>query len=214
MRLSGGNSNTTLNAPRTLTSNPTLTSKKTTLKKTQQSLDSALPNNEKFKTQDISNVKIQSSKDLTIASEIKRMKSWEDHVVAHERMHMLAGGGAVGAPSYVYKMGPDGKMYITGGEVTLYVPKAATLEGSEVALQNLKKAALAPSDPSPKDMAAAAMATAIIDRVRSMIRQKQMKEAYEQSREHELSLKKKNGDHVSALENFKFSKIVAFELMI
>lgn len=169
---------------------------------------------EKFKTSDVSKVKIETSEDLRISSEIQRMKAWENHVVAHERMHMLAGGGAVGAPSYVYKMGPDGKAYITGGEVTLYVPKAATLEGSEVALEKLKAAALAPSDPSPKDMAAAAMATSIIDKVRAMVRHKQMKEAYEKTQEQTLQIRQARGEDIQALDKISFSHIVAFELMI
>lgn len=169
---------------------------------------------EKFKSSDVSKVKLETSEDVRIASEIKRMKAWEAHVIAHERMHMLAGGGMVGAPSYVYKMGPDGKAYITGGEVTLYVPKAASLEGSEASLSKLKAAALAPLDPSPKDMAAAAMATSIIERVRKMIHKKQMTEAYEKSQEIELSIKQKNGEAIDALDKFNFSHIVAFELMV
>lgn len=169
---------------------------------------------EKFKSSYVSTVKIESAEDMRIAAEIKHMKAWENHVIAHERMHMLSGGGMVGAPSYVYKMGPDGKSYITGGEVTLYVPKTATLEGSEASLSKLKSAALAPLDPSPKDMAAAAMATSIIERVRKMIHKKQMKEAYEKNQELEVAIKQKNGENIDALEKFKFSHIVAFELMV
>jgi hypothetical protein len=169
---------------------------------------------EKFKTKDVHSVKAKSAEDVRIASQIQKLKMWEDHVIAHERMHMIAGGGSVGAPSYSYTVGPDGKRYITGGEVTLYVPNAATLEGSEVALEKLKRAATAPSDPSPQDLRAAAMASSIQNAIRAAISRNKMKEAYEETKQQEVMIKEQKGETINALEKFKFQRIVAFELMI
>lgn len=169
---------------------------------------------EKFKQVDVTQVKLESAEDLKIASEIKHMKAWENHVIAHEHMHMLAGGSAASSPTYVYKMGPDGKMYVTGGEVSLRIPKASSLEGTEAALKKMKNAALAPGDPSSKDLNAAGLADALIDKVRAMIHQKKQNASYEKTLDQENELKLLKGQDLQPIEKIKFSQMVTFELMI
>lgn len=169
---------------------------------------------EKFKTSDVNTVKANSAEDLKISSEIRRLKAWEDHVKQHERQHQLAGGDCAGAPSYTYTTGPDGKRYISGGEVTMYVPSGNSLEDSEVALERVKRAASAPADPSPQDLKTAAMASAKQASIRMNIAKKQAKEAYNESRHQELQLKELKGEHVDAIDKFKFKEVSAFELFI
>lgn len=169
---------------------------------------------EKFKTADVDDVKPKSAEDLKIASEIRRLKMWEEHVKQHERQHQLAGGEFAGAPSYTYTTGPDGKRYISGGEVTMYVPAGNTLEDSEAALERVKRAAAAPADPSPQDLKTAAMASAKQASVRMSIAKKQAKEAYAESRHQELQLKELKGEQVDAIDKFKFNEVSAFELFI
>ncbi len=169
---------------------------------------------EKFKSKDVTLVKAQSAEDLKIAAEIRRLKMWEDHVIQHERMHMLAGGEFAGAPSYTYTTGPDGKRYIQGGEVTMYVPAGTTLEDSEVALEKVKRAAAAPSDPSPQDLKTSAMASARQASVRKMIARKQSKESYEKAKHQEVKLKEIKGEPIQALEKMKFQEVGGFDLFI
>lgn len=169
---------------------------------------------EKFKHKSIEQVKTNTAEDLKIASEIRRLKAWEDHVVAHERMHQLAGGEFAGAPSYTYTTGPDGKRYIQGGEVTMYVPSGISLEDSEAVLEKVKRAASAPSDPSPQDMKTAAMASAKQASVKTKLAKVKAKEAYEKSHEQELQLREAKGEDVGSLKKMKFSEVKAFELFV
>lgn len=85
-------------------------------------------NKEKFKTTDVNSVKAKSAEDVKIAAEIRRLKMWEDHVKDHERQHQLVGGEFAGSPSYTYTIGPDGKRYISGGEVSMYIPAGSSPE--------------------------------------------------------------------------------------
>ncbi|NQD92467.1 hypothetical protein HP532_07360 [Pseudomonas sp. CrR25] len=82
-------------------------------------------------------------------------------VRAHEQAHAAVGGSYAGAPSYTYSRGPDGKRYVTGGEVGIDVAAVpndphATLRKMEVVL----RAALAPAEPSAQDLRVAAQAQA------------------------------------------------------
>jgi len=91
---------------------------------------------------------------------INELKSTDREVRAHEAAHVAAGGQYVqGGASFEYKTGPDGKRYAVGGEVqidTSEVPDdpQATIEKMEV----VKRAALAPKNPSSQDRSVAAAA--------------------------------------------------------
>ncbi len=91
---------------------------------------------------------------------INELKSTDREVRAHEAAHVAAGGQYVqGGASFEYKTGPDGKRYAVAGEVqidTSAVPDdpQATIEKMEV----VKRAALAPKNPSSQDRSVAAAA--------------------------------------------------------
>jgi hypothetical protein len=82
----------------------------------------------------------------------------ERKVQAHERAHKAVGGRFTGAISYEYTNGPDGKRYINGGEVPIHAPQGDNPRETMQIMEQVQRAALAPMDPSPQDMAVAAQA--------------------------------------------------------
>lgn len=100
---------------------------------------------------------------------IKELEQTEREVIAHENAHKAAAGRFGGPVHYSYTTGPDGKRYISGGEVPIHTP--ATNDPEE-ALRNARQvmsAALAPGDPSSSDIAAAAGASAIAASARARL---------------------------------------------
>ncbi|TAN58260.1 MAG: hypothetical protein EPN26_01740 [Rhodospirillales bacterium] len=93
---------------------------------------------------------------------VDKLKQREAEVRAHEQAHKMAGGSYAGSPSYTTTQGPDGRRYITGGEVSIDI---GSVEGDPEAtirkMEQIKRAALAPSDPSSQDRAVAMQAEAI-----------------------------------------------------
>jgi len=64
-----------------------------------------------------------------------------------------------GPVSYTYTRGPDGRSYVTGGEVPIEVSPGKTPQETISRMQQVIRAALAPADPSPQDRAVAAQAS-------------------------------------------------------
>ncbi|MCK5146880.1 hypothetical protein KAR48_08995 [bacterium] len=92
--------------------------------------------------------------------DVQKMKQREIEVRAHEQAHRIAGGRYVrGGVSYEYNVGPDGKRYITGGEVSI---DTAAVPGDPKAtvekMRTVKRAALAPAKPSQQDRSVASKA--------------------------------------------------------
>jgi len=92
-------------------------------------------------------------------SQLRLLKNRDREVRAHEQAHANVGGPYAGTPNYQYTKGPDGQQYATSGHVNVDSSKiagdpAATLQK---ALQ-LKRAALAPAQPSQQDRRVAANA--------------------------------------------------------
>ena len=113
----------------------------------------------------------KKQQDWRIRGEVARLKQTEQNIRSHEAAHMAAGGAFAGGVSYVYAKGPDGKMYITGGEVPIQAPEGKTPEETVKNMEIVKRAALAPPDPSAQDLAVAAAAMQIESRARAAIRQ-------------------------------------------
>lgn len=92
--------------------------------------------------------------------QLKELKQRDAEVRAHERAHMSAAGQhAIGGAQYTYQTGPDGRRYAIGGRVnidTSSVPDDP--DASEEKAQQVRRAALAPGDPSAQDMQVAAQA--------------------------------------------------------
>ena len=112
----------------------------------------------------------QSSQQLSAdeKKQVEQLKRRDSEVKRHEQAHKAAAGQfASGGPSYEYQTGPDGKQYAVGGEVqidTSEVPNdpQATIQKA----QQIKRAALAPKDPSAQDRNVAAEASKMESKAR------------------------------------------------
>ena len=80
-------------------------------------------------------------------------------VRTHEAAHMSAGAGLTTGASYSYQRGPDNKMYAIGGEVSIDTSPGKTPEETLKKAAQIKRAALAPAQPSSADLQVAATAT-------------------------------------------------------
>ncbi|MET0083953.1 MAG: putative metalloprotease CJM1_0395 family protein [Sedimenticola sp.] len=105
-------------------------------------------------------------------SEVRKLQRRDHEVRAHEQAHLAAGGSVVrGGASYQYARGPDGRLYAVGGEVAIDGsgvqgnPQATVLKA-----ETIKRAALAPANPSSQDLQVAAAATLMAATARAEIR--------------------------------------------
>jgi hypothetical protein len=110
-----------------------------------------------------SKVQKEDENDLTEEEEreVEELEKRDQEVRAHEQAHVMAGGNLVrGGASYSYKTGPDGKRYIVNGEVSI---DSSPVEGDPEATirkaEQIRRAALAPADPSAQDRHVAAEAS-------------------------------------------------------
>lgn len=114
--------------------------------------------------------KTLSNADNELSSEEQRvvdeLKKRDQEVKAHEQAHAAVGGQYAGAPSYEYQMGPDGKRYAVGGEVSIDVSEESSPEKTVAKMQIVRAAALAPAEPSSQDLKVAAQATQTESRAR------------------------------------------------
>lgn len=93
-------------------------------------------------------------------AQLRELRQRDAEVRAHEKAHMAAGGQYVaGGPSYEYQQGPDGRQYAIGGHVSI---DASSIpddpEASAAKARQVRRAALAPGEPSGQDRAVAAKA--------------------------------------------------------
>ncbi len=101
--------------------------------------------------------------------EINQLSARDREVRAHEAAHAAVGGQYAGAPSYEFERGPDGVNYAVAGEVSIETGRAATPEETIQKAQVVRRAALAPVDPSPQDRRVAALASRLESQARAEI---------------------------------------------
>lgn len=90
---------------------------------------------------------------------VSQLKETDRKVRAHEQAHILAGGDLIrGRAQFTYDVGPDKKRYAVAGEVSIDTSPEDEPEATLRKADRIKKAALAPADPSPQDRAVAAEA--------------------------------------------------------
>lgn len=88
------------------------------------------------------------------------LRQRDREVRAHEMAHVAAGGSLVrGGASFTYEVGPDGQRYAMGGEVGIDTSPGRTPVETLAKADQIRAAALAPTDPSGQDRQVAAMAT-------------------------------------------------------
>ena len=112
---------------------------------------------------------------------VRELRNTEREVIAHEAAHQAAAGRLGGPVSYTRTTGPDGKSYITGGEVPIHFVAGSTPEETLSNLEQVQKAALAPGDPSAQDIRVAAQAAARAAQARHDIAQSREKDDAERA---------------------------------
>ena len=111
---------------------------------------------------------------------VKELKRRDAEVRAHEQSHTAIGGPYAGAPRFRFVRGPDGKFYAVAGEVSI---DTSAVPGNPRAtirkMQQVKRAALAPQEPSAQDRRVAAEAERKILQARQEILEKENKSIQE-----------------------------------
>ena len=91
---------------------------------------------------------------------VQELQMRDRAVRQHEQAHKaVAGAYALGGIHYQYETGPDGKRYAVGGHVSIDTGKEADPQATIRKMDTIRRAALAPAEPSPQDRAVAAQAT-------------------------------------------------------
>jgi len=91
---------------------------------------------------------------------VDELEKIDRKVRTHEQAHLSAAGGyARGGANYNFVTGPDGKRYANAGHVNMDTSPEKTPEATIRKAETVRKAALAPADPSPSDRQIAADAT-------------------------------------------------------
>jgi len=116
-----------------------------------------------------------SDKDEKTQKKIEQLKKRDAEVKLHEQMHLSAAGSyAKGGATFGYTTGPDGKRYAVSGEVNIDTSKIPdNPEATITKAQTIRRAALAPADPSGQDRAVAAEATQMEMEARQELLKKQ-----------------------------------------
>ena len=122
---------------------------------------------------------VEQAQSLADQRMVNLLRSRDREVRSHEAAHASAGGNlVVSGPSYTYQKGPDGRSYAIGGEVQLDV--SAVANDPEATLKKsaqIRRAALAPADPSSQDLRVAANANQLASRARVDIAVQRREEA-------------------------------------
>lgn len=123
--------------------------------------------------------KSRQSLDPKQEQQLQDLKQRDREVRAHEAAHKNRAGPYGGATHFSFQIGPDGKRYAIGGEVS--IDMSAIPNNPEATLQKaetIRAAALAPKDPSSQDHAIAAKAQQMATEARAEIQKKNL-ESYE-----------------------------------
>lgn len=128
---------------------------------------------------------------------VTELQAADTNVRAHEAAHMAAGGGLTSPASYTYERGPDNKMYAVAGEVGISTSEGNTPQESLNKAQTIRRAALAPADPSPQDLKVAAQAASMEMSARAEILQEKMA----QNSQNSNNSNETSGDAVNSVGN-------------
>lgn len=121
--------------------------------------------------------------------EIRELKQRDQAVRAHERAHQSAGGQYVSAAQLRYTRGADGRLYASEGEVTINAaPIPGDAEATLIKAGIVRRAALAPVDPSAADLRVAAEAARIQARARSELQQQRSEDPDDGERTRDFSI--------------------------
>ncbi len=140
---------------------------------TQQDVSSPANEKESDKTSQLEKKDSAGNPELTSAEnrQIQKLITRDRQVRTHEQAHLSAAGGlAKGAANFQYAKGPDGKMYATGGDVSIDSSRVAgDPEATLRKASKIRAAALAPAQPSAQDVAVAGKAGSMAAEARAEI---------------------------------------------
>ncbi|MDO8947571.1 MAG: putative metalloprotease CJM1_0395 family protein [Desulfocapsaceae bacterium] len=98
--------------------------------------------------------------DETELRQVQQLQQRDAEVRTHEQAHLsTAGQYASGGPSFSYQTGPNGKRYAVDGSVPIDIGKESTPAATIMKMRTVKRAALAPANPSAADRQIAAQAS-------------------------------------------------------
>ena len=94
-------------------------------------------------------------------AQVRKLREQDAEVRRHEQAHKASAGQfASGGPTFTFETGPDGRRYAVSGEVQI---DTSEVKGDPQAtirkMQQVRRAALAPGNPSSQDRAVAAQAS-------------------------------------------------------
>ncbi|HEY0833457.1 MAG TPA: putative metalloprotease CJM1_0395 family protein [Azospirillum sp.] len=95
-----------------------------------------------------------------IQQQVSELRQADSSVRRHEAAHQSAGGAYAGGAAFQTVQGPDGRSYAVGGEVPIDISPEREPQATIRKMETVKRAALAPADPSPQDLRVAAQADA------------------------------------------------------
>ncbi len=116
-----------------------------------------------------------SKNEIRIIAELEKV---DQAVKRHEMAHVVAGGRLIlSGANYSYKTGPDGKQYAVAGEVSIDTsPVPGDPKATIDKMQQIRNAALAPTDPSSQDRKVASKAMTISTQATSELMLNRVKE--------------------------------------
>ena len=93
--------------------------------------------------------------------QLQQLQQRDREVRQHEQAHLVAAGQhAASGPSFQFQTGPNGQRFAVGGEVQIDTSEVPNNPQATIAkMQQVRRAALAPADPSSQDRRVAASAT-------------------------------------------------------
>jgi hypothetical protein len=112
-------------------------------------------------------------------TEVRELQKRDREVRAHEAAHRAAAGGLASGGSYSYTLGPDGRSYAVAGEVSIRMPATENPRERLRQAETVRRAAMAPADPSPQDRQVAAQASAMAAQARGEIQAEQRQQMSE-----------------------------------
>ena len=142
------------------------------------------PGTERPQTHRPAEQKDQSGKNASVSNalnldqsqlrQVEKLRQRDREVRNHEMAHLAAAGAyALGGPTFEYQKGPDGQRYAIGGHVNIDTsPVPGDPEATLRKAETIRRAALAPGDPSPQDRSVAAAASAMAIKAQIEIQQR------------------------------------------
>lgn len=96
-------------------------------------------------------------------AQVAKLQQTDREVRAHEAAHLAAGNGVVTSGArYEYAVGPDGKRYAIGGEVSIDTGKEDEPRANIDKGGRIQRAAMAPAEPSSQDYRVAAVGAQMV----------------------------------------------------